>query len=82
MEGSLVDGSVTEVAEAAAFESFVFYSVCEAEGEGSLSAYDSVTAPEVFLRVEEVHGSTFAFRATGVFTVELGHEFIHVHATC
>lgn len=80
VECALVDGTIAEVAEGAAFEAFVFEAVCEAEAEGGLAGDDAVAAPVVFVGGEEVHGAAFSFGAAGGFAEEFGHAFVHVHA--
>ena len=80
MEGSLVDGAVSEETKRGSFEALVFQAVSEAEAEGGLAGDDTMSAPEVFVGCDEVHRSAFALGATGGFSVKFGHALVHVHA--
>ncbi len=80
MEGTLVDSTVSHVAEGGTLDAFVFESESETRTQGCLAADDAVASPEVFIGGEVVHGASFAFGAAGGFAEELGHAFVHGHA--
>ena len=60
VKGALIDGSVTQVAKAASFETFVFQGEGKAGAEGGLAADDSVAAPVIFVRRKKVHRAALA----------------------
>ena len=80
VEGTLVDGTIAEVAESGAFEFFEFDTVGETEAEGGLAGDDPVATPVVFGGFEIVHRTALPFRAAGGFSEEFGHALVHTHA--
>ena len=80
VECALVDGSIAEIGEAAAFLAEIFHAVCETESQGCLSGNDAVATPVILIGSEEVHRSAFTFGAASLLSIKLRHAFFHVHA--
>ncbi len=80
VEGTLVDGTVAEVAECDAVFLTVLGSPAETGGQRNVATDNRVTTEEILFFVEEVHGAALAVGASGDFAVEFGEERGEFHA--
>ncbi len=61
VEGSLIDGAVPQITEAASAESFVLKPEGESQAQRCLPTHDSVAAPVIFLGGKKMHRAPLPF---------------------
>src|SRR5262249_18069846 len=61
MERTLIDGPISEIAEAAAANSLILESKSDAGAERSLTTDNAMSAPEVLVRRKAVHRAPLSF---------------------
>src|SRR5690606_6439089 len=82
VERTRVHHRFTHVAQANLVATAVLDCECNAGCERNMAAHDSMSAKEVDLLVEQVHGATLAAHYSILAAEQLGHDTARAHAPC
>ena len=80
VEGTVVDGAVTQVELDDAVRLLVAQGVGHTDPERDMPADDAVATPQPVLDVEQVHRAALALHQTRALAVQLGHHLVGVTA--
>src|SRR5215471_7568527 len=77
---ALIGGTLAEISKADAIVSAIFVGEGDTGAERRRRAHDAVTAIEILLYREHVHGAAFAFGVAMAASGKLGHYALRLHA--
>src|SRR5699024_9280615 len=67
MKYALINSAIAQKTGRNAVVLLIFIGQGNAAAQWNMSAYDTITAPEMLFHIGKVHRSTLAFRAAGLF---------------
>src|SRR5690606_11032831 len=80
VEGTLAHGAIAHVANAKGARLLIFFSKRNPRAKRDLTTNDAVSAKEVVLLVEDVHGASLALGYARCFSEKFGHNQFRVRS--